>query len=194
MPHKSVGTYAFLVALLIGSTAVKAEKTDVQVFNLPLGGKLKPSPKDCTVENITTNNNKALCWISKPFTAKDGSKLGSVLLPSPDSLPEWAAYAGFRASVSRDGRLTEIIVKVEDGAKKMEIASSIGKRFGLPVSTTLPRTDFAKAEWSGEGIGVFQTCTARTCEVRFLSPEALRELSQRQETAERVKAARPASP
>lgn len=186
----------FILGLLAAAVCVvtQASETGTLIFNLPLGGQLKPTPRECTVENITTNNNKALCWVGKPYIAKDGSKLGSVNLPAPDSLPEWAAYAGFSASVSKAGQLTEITVKVEDGNKKMVIANSINKRFGLPISTTLPRTDLAKAEWSGEGIGIFQTCTARTCEVRFLSSEALREMSIQKNNAQRVKAARPDSP
>ena len=146
------------------------------------------------VENITTNNNKALCWISKPFVAKDGGKLGRVNLPSPDKLPEWAAYASFTASIAKNGVLTEISVQVDDGREKMAIADSIGKRFGLPISTTLQRTDLAKAEWSGEGIGVFQSCTSRSCSVRFMSSIALKEMADANAQARSVKAARPASP
>ena len=50
----------FILGLLAAAVCVvtQASETGTLIFNLPLGGQLKPTPRECTVENITTNNNK----------------------------------------------------------------------------------------------------------------------------------------
>ena len=168
---------------------------EVTVFGLPLGGQLRPDPKECTVKEITSNGSKAPCWIGKPFVSKtSGGKLGSLQMPSPDTLPEWAASASFKAEVTKQGILELLTLEALDGKLKHTIASSISKRFGLPVETTLPRTEWAEAKWHGEGIEVFQRCTVKSCEVRFLSPAAIEKMAGTQAEAQRIKASRPATP
>lgn len=186
----------FLVStcmVLSSAASAYAAESVITVFGLPLGGKV-PQFKECTVDEIVARKNKAHCWVGKPFTGKDGGRLGNLKMADSDVLPEWAASAKFKAQISRQAHLELLTLEGVDGQLKHTIANSLSKRFGLPVQTTLPQTDWAEAKWIGEGIEVFQRCTVKSCEVRFLSPAAVRQMVDTEAETKRVNSARPATP
>ena len=180
------------VALFTVGTAYAADSV-VPVFGLPLGGKM-PRTKICTVDEISAHKRKAHCWVDKPFVAKDGGKLGSLNMADPDALPSWAVHASFSVSLSPTGTVERVRVESRGSDDKQAIASSISQRFGLPVSTTLPRTDLAEATWLSQGIGIFQRCVRERCEVNFLSAAELAEQRRTADKAKEVDARRPATP
>lgn len=180
-----------------GSPATKGPAPKgVLVFGLPIGGVLKPGPKVCTTAEITSITGRSMCWLVKPTTNKDGSKLGILHMPDPDSRPEWAASAQFNAIVSKAGTLDWLNVVVKDGANKHQIADSISKRFGYPVQAPLPQ-NFIYATWHKEGLQIDQVCDYRQCTVKF-GPEPTAEEKAKAdaayEEAARRRANRPISP
>ena len=194
-PTKPVLGLWAAIACMGSCTISFAADAGVSILGLPLGGQLEPAPKVCTIEEITSNTNKVPCWVSKPYLyKKEGSKLGSLHMPSPERLPEWVGYSALKAHVSKHGVLEELAVESLDGNLKHVIANSISKRFGLPVETTLPRREWAEATWRSEGIEVFQRCTVKSCEVRFSSPAAIKRRTNEQAEAKRIDAERPAAP
>lgn len=183
----------FMSMVLSSAGAVFAAESVVTVFGLPLGGKMPPL-KICTIDEISALKIKNHCWISKPFTAKDGSKLGTLNMADSDALPEWAAYASFSASLSPTGALERLNVEAPGTNKKQAIASSISKRFGLPISTTLPRSDLAEARWISQGIEINQLCIRDQCQVSFSSSSSAKKMADAQAEENRINKARPASP
>lgn len=182
-----------MVITLCSIGTVYASESAVTIFGLPLGGKV-PQFKECTVDEIVARKNKAHCWVGKPFTDKDGGRLGNLKMADSDVLPEWAVSAEFKAHISRQAHLELLTLEGVDGQLKHTIANSLSKRFGLPVQTTLPQTDWAEAKWIGEGIEVFQRCTVKSCEVRFLSPAASKKMAAASAEAKRINSARPDTP
>lgn len=189
--HRSITARAVLSAALGFFMHTASAADQVTVLGVPLGGKITPALKVCPFD---TDDSKSICWVGKPFVSKDGTRLGTVHLPNPNSRAEWAAYAGFNIFMAKDGTIDLLKVTVRDVRAKNVIAESISSRFGLPQTTTLQRDDLAEARWRGEGIEVRQVCIPSFCEVRFMSAAALRNEAQEKEAAARVKMARPVAP
>ena len=173
-----------------------APASQVTVLGLPLGGPLKPSPRVCKTEEITAYHAKAICWLSQPVVGKDGSRAGLVLLPYPESRPEWAAYAEVYAVLSQAGNLEWLSLTLKNQPDKHQIADSISKRFGAPSQAPLA-PNFIYATWRQEGLQIDQACDHRLCTVKFrLEPtaEERAKANAAYEETLRRKAQRPLSP
>lgn len=163
----------------------------VTVLGLPLGEKISPPVRLCPAN---TDNAKNICWVGWPYLSKDGSRLGTVHLPNPDTRPEWAAYAMFKAYVGQDGVLLELEVSTFGAKDKNEIASSISSRFGLPIESTLSRSDVSWAKWVNKDIYINMACTLEKCWVEFKSPRAQAERDKQAADARARTEKRPISP
>lgn len=179
------------VGLLAGVPCLSLAEESVQVFGLPLGGKLK-NPVICP---FNTDKSKVLCWIGKPFVSNNGDRFGTVHLPNPDSRPLWAAYASFDVSVAKTGELKSIRAKTFKSSDRTAIANSIASRFGLPDDTTLGQS-VGHAIWSRSGVHIEVLCGSEQdiCMATFRSPSAQAEHDEALTEARRKDKARPKSP
>ena len=141
-------------AFLLCLSSIASASEAVTVLGLPLGGKLASPPPSCP---FNTDNLKKICWLSSPFVHKDGSRIGTVVIPDPKSRPKWAAYSLVELSVKRDLTLTSIKVS-SDGTDRSEIYQSISTRFGPPWH----QTGFQSARWDREGVLIELLCASRT--------------------------------
>lgn len=191
-----IASHASLITCTIfGMNIGYAASPETTVFGIPIGGKLPQQLKVCPVSALGSGASaKAMCWVDKPFKDKDGTAIGDVVIPNPDGRPEWAAYATFKAGISKDGTLKWLNLTDINGSRKSEIANSISQRFGLPLETTLAQAGSSAAKWQSQSLGIQQICTARLCEVRFTSQAERDAEALAQEAVYRTKAARPATP
>ena len=160
-----------------------------------IGGKI-PAPRICTMAEVGIENPKSVCWLGKPFVAKDGSRMGHLQLTNQDKMPKWAAFASFSVHVSKASVLEKltVTVKVDSSATKHEIATSITSRFGQPVVTTLNRSDMALADWTAHGIGVHLECVLDRCIASFSSADAMAKQAREHAELALKEAARPVAP
>jgi len=189
--------YLMMVAVcLVGLSPVLAADSPVAVFGYPVGGRLSAPMRVCTIDELTTNH-KSLCWVDKPFVSSDGSKMGTVDLPNPDSLPAWAAYASFRMQFDKSGLLEVITVRDQEGdiyLSAQQISKSIISRFGQPTSADLRRGRKPQvAVWTRNDIHIVMQCYSN-CEVKFWSPAAQAKYDKEMAERTKVEKARPQSP
>lgn len=190
------GMAALTISFESGASPGSENASTTKVFGLPIGGVLKPAPRVCNLGEVSKGTTKVVCWLEKPTATKDGSKIGILHLPDPDSRPEWAAYAEFSAIVGSGGVLEWVRVKAQNEGKKHLIASSISKRFGNPVQAPLPG-DFAYATWRAEGLQIDQVCDFLNCRISFKPAPTQAQQAQADEAFEaslRRRSARPAAP
>lgn len=160
-----------LTLAAVATTAAAQSGSTVRVLGVELGGKF-------AIGAICANSSKPPsqpCWLDRPFK-HNGAQLGAVMLPAPETRPQWAAYGPFDVHLSSKGTLEQI--KVRTAAPKGEVASSIRERFGLPATVTnIPEKGIHAAEWIAPGLVVKMLCIDhRDCSVDFVSAaqEAIR--------------------
>lgn len=147
----------------------------VPVFGLPLGGKLEAAVPVCPAD---TSKQMKLCWVGKPYRAKDGSLLGSIRIEEK-SLPLWAEYEIPRATISKDRILQYIEFPLSRRLyeNKGKIVDSVSSRFGKPEAFDYKGT--YSATWSNLPGVIKIGCINFQCHLDILS-EA--EYKSREET------------
>lgn len=180
-----------LVAFMLCFCANITSAQTVTMFGLPLGGKLVTEPKICLVDASKT---KTLCWIDRPFKAKDGSRQGGVAIPEV-GLPSWAMYQNPEISLSNRGELQSIRFSSETLLRvQSDIQASISSRFGKP-SVFSQIIDLTNLRWYATGVEVRMACTPnQLCIVEFLSATEIAEREKLLTTRKAQDAARPKSP
>ncbi len=138
---------ALTIIAAVASSPAIAEP--VQVFNLPLGGKINPSMRVCKSSEI---GSSTICLLEKPSTYAGGS-FAELYYPS-EQLPEWAAYGRKTIHVDKSGTLDEIAVRTTKDVALSDVIKSIAMRFGAPSTATLTGTALPTATWSRPDITV----------------------------------------
>jgi hypothetical protein len=185
---KYIAVLSVASAVFFSLPSQAAGEGEQSLLGVPFGGKLALA--QCP---SNTDHAKKPCWVDKPFTAKDGTRLGSAHLPNPDQRPAWAAHAMFRLQIDKADRVQEIQVKVFNAAERFAIAESISKRFGQPRENALRRLGTSWASWSVEAGRVEISC-ADECWVEFRTPLAQAARDLEQAGREKVNANRPKAP
>lgn len=182
----------YLLCIFTAGFAATAMAEPLTVLGLPLGGRPNPPIKICSFKEV--GSETVTCFIEKPFTAGDGSKLGTLNLPD-SRLPKWAAYGNHKVSLSRGGVIESITVQTTDTTELRSIVESIAIRFGMPTTSETVGTSIPTATWDLPTIFVHVTQWGdRCCDVQFMTPAAIaahRAFLKKQQTAED---ARPISP
>jgi hypothetical protein len=185
---------SLLAAFLIAPTiAVAAES--ITILGLPLGGKLASSPKVCPKSAIGNPSNKALCWIDAPYVyPPTGSKYGHVAMPETERLPQWAAYAMYKASVSKSDELESLELKTTSGNIAGEIERAISSRFGKPTKAAISGRN-PSAEWRHRDVSIKYLCDGATlCLVEFTSAKKRAKNEREMVEREKIDARRAISP
>lgn len=175
-------------ALLLLGLSVRADQT-IKVLGLELGGKISQPINICPADR---DKAKSICWVEKPFKAKDGDLMGSVRLPNPDSRPLWAAYAIYKFHLAKDGTLKSLTVRSVVDSQKPEILQSLKTRFGEPNSAEQHESGFL-ARWDKPDIYIQLICTP-ICEVGFRSVAYHAEMLANMSAQKKIEAARPVTP
>ena len=181
-----------LVAVIAFGTGIAfaTAAEPVLVIGVPIGGVLTKKIPVCP---SNTDLSRDICWVGKPFVAKDGERLGTVHLPRPESLPAWAAYASFELTIAKDGQVRKIRVTAQPERERSAIFQSISARFGTPLVNKPNDGEYYSVAWDRPDIFIDLLCAAK-CYVSFQSridkDELLKELAERK----KVDNARPVSP
>lgn len=178
-----------LVAAVLLSAGVHAADP-VTVFGLPIGGKIK---KPIPVCPFNTDTTKELCWVGKPFVAKNGSRLGTLHMPSPALLPDWAAYASFEIGMTKGGELRHVDVTTNRNPDMRAIMESVSSRFGRPTSAKVFSPEYSNWSWDVADLFIHLECLHK-CTASFRSPDERDERRKQHAEWQRVQDARPASP
>jgi hypothetical protein len=166
---------SFLICLM--SAPVFAQPV-TQIFDLPLGGKVKMPVRACRFDEIGSDNLRTICWVGPPSIFK-GTRSGSIGLPGADKRPRWAAYATFEASIDKDGTLSEISVWSRSAVARNEIIASIESRFGLPSEASPASEVSASAAWHQKDVHIKMLCSPSIgCRVSFSSAAAFENLQR----------------
>ena len=181
------------LTLTVAATAAVASEP-VTVFGLSLGGKLRPSFRQCLMKEIGTDV-RTLCWISPPGMYH-GWRSGWIIVPGESSRPSWAAHGSFEATVAKDGTLGELRVKTSDPDKYIDIFTSINSRFGPPSSTnTVIQKRAYLASWDRSDIKIELACSPEIkCYTTFTSPNRAAFVAREKSAAKAKEAARPLVP
>lgn len=164
-----------------------AQAEPVKVFGVPLGGSPAKPLKICPQDRDSPD----ICWVGKPFVSKDGSRLGTISMPTKN-VPEWAAYNEFKLDLSRKGTIEAIEVRIADRCDINTIAASIATRFGQPTKNTLqPEEIFKTATWELKDIFIHLTLANTRCSASFRTPE---DIAAQRAYWESKKVNRPATP
>jgi len=185
-----------LLTLLLAGGAYEASAKPIDpitIFGLPLGGKLNPSFRQCSMKEIGTDV-RSLCWTSPPSMHK-GWRDGSVIVPGAETRPSWAANGSFTATVAKDGTLGELRVKTYPVDKFEEIMRSIELRFGRPTSVSpLPSQKAMLASWNRTEIKIELICAPKIdCYTTFTSPGRAAVLGHEKKLQSDKESARPLS-
>ena len=182
-----------LVLIASAAHAAPANPADhVDIFGLPLGGKLKAPPRQCSMKEIGTDV-RSLCWISPQFTHK-GWRTGSIIVPGANTRPAWAAHGSFDAAVTKDGTLGELRVSTYPASKFDEIQRSIALRFGPPTGASSVRREAKISKWTRADIRIELVCAPKIdCITTFTSPARIAELEREQKAQQDKESARPLS-
>jgi hypothetical protein len=178
-----------LVAAMLASWGVSAEVVTVLGVPLEQPGKI---PGLCSPAEDRTP--KAMCWVSKPYVSKDGTRLGMVRLPNPSSRPEWATYATFDVLMGKSGTIRQIKATVAGTDDKHKIAQSISSRFGLPVWTSLAGPEPSGATWEHRDVFTRLICGNGNCYAEFHSAKLEAEIREEKRKREASAAAKPIAP
>lgn len=154
-----------ILSLVLGTSCAET----VPIFGLPLGGKpVKPIPV-CKFDDVGSSTK--LCFLDKPFVAKDGRRLGSLNVPDKN-LPAWARFSTYALSSEKDGRINSISTTTDTPHKFDEIKDSISLRFGAPTSVRETGTLIPMASWELRDILIHITQYGeKCCEISFRTPD-----------------------
>lgn len=177
---------AFLLLALF-FTALNAQ-TGKLLLGIPFG-----EPLHLKICPFNTDTAKAPCWVSKPFVAGSGHRLGSIHLPNANSRPDWAENVQFRVLLDRQDRVLEINVNTLTNTNRYEIADSISKRFGLPQEDQLRHAEISWARWKSLEGNVEMRCKDE-CWIDFRTPSAQAERETELRAREKSNAAKPKAP
>lgn len=181
------------LGIFIGMIAGQsAHASEASIFGYLLGGKISPAVKSCPSSSYP-NKSKVICWIDKPFVAKDGSRFGAVQLPNSDSRPQWAVHVMFDAEISASGFLEALKVSTIDGlTDKVEIEKSIASRFSSPKISTIMMRGATSATWDTNEAYIHMLCKDdRWCKVEFRSPSSQIERLKEQAAQKLIESKRP---
>lgn len=165
---RSEHAWKAIAALSFALLHPAAHSEPVKVFGMPLGGLPAVPLKICPQGQKSPN----ICWVDKPFVSTDGSRLGTISMPSKN-VPEWAAYNEFRLMLSRKGTIESIEVRIADRCDINTIASSIATRFGQPTQNSMQLQEvFKTANWELPEIFIHLEVAGPNCFASFQTPEA----------------------
>lgn len=183
-----------ILAILCCATSVASAQAaeTITVFGLHLGGKLKPSFRQCSMKEIGTDV-RSFCWIAPPLT-QSGWRFGPVIVPNADTRPVWAEHGSFSATAAKDGTLGELRVKTYPADKFDDIRHSIELRFGPPTGSSPAQRETQIATWNRADIKIELICGAKIdCHTTFTSPQWAAVLEQERKKAQAKASARPLS-
>lgn len=163
----------------------------ITVLGQPLGERMPVAIRLCPPSD---DQGKTVCWIGPPYVAKDGSRLGAVRLPGPNSRPAWAAYALFRAHLAKDGTLLRLSVESSESIDRKDIVTSISSRFGAPSDSALGPIEGAAATWAQKEVHIRMLCSRERCTTTFSSPQAKAEDEREQARRRATELGRPVAP
>lgn len=177
-------SFGLLFAFAWASTA-SAEM--VEIFSLPLGGKLATKMQKCS-----THKKEAakICWLGKPFDAGGGVLLASAAIRD-DLLPKWAT-AEFPQVQINDGKFLHSIKYASSTSMyrdREEIVSSISRRFGQPSVINYQGT--YSATWVKLPGRIELGCYRGSCYLDILSDVAERERVELKEKRDLERQRRP---
>jgi hypothetical protein len=158
--------FAYLVVAFFLAAPANAETAN-RLLGIPFGDKLQLGR--CGAD---TRNAKKPCWIDKPFFHKTaGTTSGYVFFPDADARPKWAARAMFSLVLDKVGTVQEIKVNTYAPAERFEIAQSISRRLGKPITDRLSSAD-SMAAYCRTNEGTAQIRCHNECWVEFRTLEA----------------------
>jgi hypothetical protein len=140
----------------------------VEVFGLPLGGKIEPM-KTCSSDYT---KRKSVCWNSAVKPYKDGEMFGWASLPD-SSVPVWATTQ-VQIRVSKGWVLESMQFLSDEGMwrNREKIVQSISARFGPPEQGSHSNTSWAI--WQPQHNEISLGCMNGKCYLHLLSESAVK--------------------
>ena len=178
-----------VIPAVMGAAVAHAEP--VEVFGVPLGGKISYSVKACKSSLPPTST---VCWVNKPTVGKRGERSGSVMLPDR-KLPEWAVRASSSVTMMPNGTVDRIDLQDLALLDESEIRTSIERRFGSPRELHRPPNG-SITRWKTDDLYISMLCSknGEYCNLNFVSATEAARIDAAQQEAEKSRQSRPLSP
>ncbi len=178
--------------LVLSGLSTESDAEPLKYLGLELGVERPPFPV-CTDTDRAAKNHKRICWISKPYVASDGEKLGPAFIPD-ETVASWASIAIYNLHVSKKNGIRGIEVDRPrcDDQDLTEIITSINARFGQSRD---PRSAGSLLmRWESQEGYVQLFAHESICKITYRSPELQAEVIRKIAERKKVEQARPKTP
>lgn len=192
-PLESMKKFACIAAFALAIISGSSYAQPLKFLGLELGVD-RPGFPMCSTADSDARPRKRLCWISKPFVAKNGDKLGSAYIPN-EAVPAWATYALYNLHVNRKNAIRGIeadLATACDGRALGEVVDSISARFGRSTDSRTPEPLLMRWESSDGYVQLF--ANQSRCKITYRSPELQAEVKRQIAEREKDKTSRPTAP